>query len=458
MKNHSWAGIAADAQAGSIRAAAAVGILLQVASGFAVAQNNPTTGTANGSVPGIPTTPYTRPNDSSAGVTQATSNKEWRNECATGTVLSGGTCIPLPTTPSCSYGQVWTGGACAPIGSFTPPTTSCGTGTVLSGGICVPMSGPPAGPPPSCPAQPTTSQVVPCPSGQNGSIQQTRSATCNASTGWSWQMGSWGQASSTCAPAPSPTPTCPAQPTTSQTVSCPSGQNGSIQQTRSATCNAATGWSWQMGSWAQTSSTCTPTAPPPQCSGMSGNWGWGAGCIGYSSVGATSVGGSHTIYDSAGRGSYTFVCSVGGWTPGSFSCTPPPPPPPPPPPQCAGVAGPVSWGPSCNGYVNAPNTPVGGSYSITSSGPGSGSISWICGAGGNWAETSRPCSSPASPPPGPTGCPATTISSGQWCPTAPVPYANNGQSVPINWGDTRGTMTCSNGSWSFANANPWGCY
>jgi hypothetical protein len=284
MTDHSWAGIAQAAQTSrnslGVRAAAALGIALQIASGSAFAQNyqvrdavGSTTNLVNGVVPGVATTPYTRPNDSTTGVTQATSNRTWLTECAAGTVLSGGVCVSLPTTPSCSYGQVWTGGACESIGSFTPPSTSCPTGFVLSGGACVAL------------------------------------------------------------PVPAPSPSCgPMTGVTSQSVACPTGQTGTQIQSRTSTCNASTSYAWVYGGWTTTSNTCVPNPPAAGCSATT--LGWSTNCFG--SVGATPHNGTATLTDTAGAGQWggsaTGSCSNGSWSVSGGSCTftsePPSPPPP----------------------------------------------------------------------------------------------------------------------------------
>ena len=151
------------------------------------------------------------------------------------------------------------------------------------------------------------SQSLSCPSGQLGSItqtrgekrSQTRTSTCanpvapQTFTPWgawgSWEATSaWATTANTCAPAcvvPTPsTQTNTENRTNTQTLACPSGQLGSITQqrpeqrtqSRSASCPAPTGnftWStWSTwsdwgatGGWTTTSNTCAPqcVAPAP---------------------------------------------------------------------------------------------------------------------------------------------------------------------------------------------------
>lgn len=394
--DYSWAGLARQAPG---RVAATLGIAVQLASaGTAYGQQALPTG----AVPGVPTTPYTRPSDSTTGVTQATSHRDWLQTCAAGTVLSGTSCVPLPTTPSCAYGQVYTGGSCVPIGSFSPPPTNCPTGFVLSGESCVPLpTGAPA-PAPSCGTQPITTQVIPCPSGQTGQVTQNRTASCTAGTGWSWQMGAWSTTSSTCAPAPSP------------------------------------GWS---------------SPPPPSgCTTQNVSWGaWlglGSACTGV--VYAVGHGQTSGVSNQAGgfAGSQSYVCLNGSWSLQSQDCRSVQPPPPPPP-QCSAASGQATWGSTCTGYVNAPATSVGGTYSINGA-DGNGRMSWVCATGGNWVETERTCPPRRPLPPSPpSGCAAQWISysastSGEGVYT---PSAVNGQIFPHSGNNCSGTFQCLNGSW-----------
>ena len=95
-------------------------------------------------------------------------------------------------------------------GTWTAQSTNCAAST-----------------PPSCPASPAASQTLTCqdvgyPVGDFGTVIQTRSLTCNASTGWSWSAGVWTTTTDTCDPEPAPLAVCPANIwVTSSNVSIP---------------------------------------------------------------------------------------------------------------------------------------------------------------------------------------------------------------------------------------------
>jgi hypothetical protein len=102
---------------------------------------------------------------------------------------------------------------------------------------------------PSCPQpcqQETQTQVLSCPSGYNGTITQTKTKTCPANV---W--GDWITSSNTCVS------TC-VQVSETQTQSCPVNFNGQITQTRIKTCPDN---QWQ--AWTTTQNTCV--ANPPTC-------------------------------------------------------------------------------------------------------------------------------------------------------------------------------------------------
>ncbi len=109
------------------------------------------------------------------------------------------------------------------------------------------------------PASPTTNtscvpltsqtQTLSCPSGQNGTITQTRISSCPGPT-WS----SWTTTLNTCAATQTSATCTPLSPQT-QTLTCPSGQTGSITQTRISSCNnSATSPTWS--DWSTTTNTC----------------------------------------------------------------------------------------------------------------------------------------------------------------------------------------------------------
>ena len=102
---------------------------------------------------------------------------------------------------------------------------------------------------PSCPQpcqQETQTQVLSCPSGYNGNITQTKTKTCPANV---W--GDWITSSNTCVS------TC-VQVSETQTQSCPANYSGQITQTRIKTCPNN---QWQ--AWTTTQNTCV--ANPPTC-------------------------------------------------------------------------------------------------------------------------------------------------------------------------------------------------
>lgn len=181
------------------------------------------------------------------------------------------------------------------------------------------------------------------------------------------------------------------------------------------------------------------------------------------SVGSASHGGygypSNTV--SGYNGSATFTCNSGNWNYVNGSCnatqrnaTQPPPP------VCSAVAGPVAWG-TCTGYVNAPDTPQGGSYSISATGGGTGSISWSCGAGGSWVETSRTCQTASQPLPS-MGCASQRLTwqGGATC-SANVPALSNNQPYTVNdyttWSAPSGSATviCYNGALTITSSYCW---
>lgn len=399
------------------RAAAAIGIALQMASAgsaFAVETSN----LIGATVPGVPTTTYTRPNDSTTGVTQATSANT-AMQCGAGLVLSGGSCVPLaslvPPPSSCPYGQVMSGGSCIPLPSPPPPGIQCPTGFVLSGGSCVPL----VTSTPTCAAQPATTQYVPCPTGQTGGITQSRTGTCNSSTGYVWSMSTWSTTSSTCAwnppPPPPPPPPAPAACTT-QNVS------------------------W--GAWLGVGSACTGVL--------------------YS----VPSGSASTANNAAGgfAGTQTYVCSAGNWTLQSQDCrstTPPPAPPP----QCGPVSGSFSWGTNCSGYINAPTTNVGGTYTVYGS-DGRGYYSWSCAAGGNWFDGGQNyCPPPAPQPPPPSGCGSISHSADSdrgVCvfnfPSTPSGQASDVSDAYQGWSGGQWRAVCWNGNWILNGGAPNGAY
>lgn len=318
------------------------------------------------SVPGISTQALpTQPGDSVSGVTKALPANQAMS-CGTGLVLSGGSCVPisslLPQTPTCSYGQVFTGGTCAPISGFTPPPTSCASGTVLSGGSCVPLV---SGPTPVCSTSPPIAQSLPCSAGYTGGITQSRTGSCNAGTGYSWNMNAWTTVSNTCTLVPAPV-YVPPPPVYVPPPPTPS----------SVTCN------------------------------YSGVGSWGGGCSGYASVSAIPGQTARIINSAAGFSSQSyaqFTCqSDGTWAASGEQCTANAPPPAPPPVTCS-ANGVVSWGAGCSAYVST-TVNAGQSTTVQNTAAGytkdsSSTATYTCGSNGEWALARAFCVVSTPPPP-----------------------------------------------------------
>ena len=101
-----------------------------------------------------------------------------------------------------------------------------------------------------CPAN--EAQTLACPAGQVGQIQQARAYACAGEGSW----GAWTTTSNTCTACPAPQ---------NQNLACPAGQVGSIAQTRAFNCAGPTG-SW--GAWTTTTNTCA-TCPGPETQDLS---------------------------------------------------------------------------------------------------------------------------------------------------------------------------------------------
>ena len=144
----------------------------------------------------------------------------------------------------------------------------------------------------SCTPLSAQTQTISCPAGQTGAITQTRTSSC-ASGASSPTWSAWSNTASTCTtPAPQscsnglnnilyPSCVCPSGQTQSgsscsvpaasctplsaqtQTISCPTGQTGSITQSRTSSCAAgASSPTWS--AWSNTTNTCaTPQASHP---------------------------------------------------------------------------------------------------------------------------------------------------------------------------------------------------
>lgn len=160
--------------------------------------------------------------------------------------------------PSCPAGQVMSGSSC--IYLPTAPT-ACASGTILSGGVCVPMPSYTT----SCGTAIASTQSIPCPSGQTGQIDQSRTVTCNASTSYAWVPGSWTTASSSCV---TPRANCGASVETvgycSYNVSAtPDGSSTSADNTVGGYTGKING-TCSNGSWTNVAASCVPKLIPPQ--------------------------------------------------------------------------------------------------------------------------------------------------------------------------------------------------
>jgi hypothetical protein len=142
------------------------------------------------------------------------------------------------STASCSLGTLsYSGESCAAVPPPTCPAGTLGWGTSCNASVGVTSNG----------GSPTLTNAV---AGYTGSAQ----FTCNAGT---WN----GPYSSSCAAVPPPTCPSPA-PAGSQTINgCAANQTGTVTQSRTTTCNAGTGWAWQVGAWTNVSNTCTTIIP-----------------------------------------------------------------------------------------------------------------------------------------------------------------------------------------------------
>lgn len=124
----------------------------------------------------------------------------------------------------------------------------------------------------SCAPQ-TQTQMLTCPTGQVGQINQTRSGTCSAGACPSQVWSPWTTVSSSCAVAPAPPlPIVPIAPTDpgsacvprveTRSIPCPVGQVGNRTQQQTITCDAGGA---HLGAWTTTYDTCL--APPLPCQG-----------------------------------------------------------------------------------------------------------------------------------------------------------------------------------------------
>lgn len=181
--------------------------------------------------------------------------------------------VGLPETPQVAVERVVNRSGNNPF----DPANPTGTGGTSTG-------------PSSCttPQPRAETQTVPCPSGQAGSIVQTRTFSC---VGTTWVAGAFVTTSNTCTGTQPAGCTAPQPPTETQTLSCPAGQAGSITQARSYSCVSG---NWVAGAFQTVSNTCV--AAPSGCATnfSSGNYSCSGAC-GISSTGLTVTSGSNTM-------------------------------------------------------------------------------------------------------------------------------------------------------------------
>ena len=145
-----------------------------------------------------------------------------------------------------------------------------------------------------------------CPAGQTGSIIQTRMYSCIGTT---WAPGDYVTTSNTCTSIP-PSCTAPQPSPETQTSSCPTGQTGSIIQTRTYSC---VGTTWTPGPYIPASNTCVTPAPPP--TGCATNFSTGSYlCVGQCGIASTGLGvisgsNSMTANPFGTNGNVAFICS-----------------------------------------------------------------------------------------------------------------------------------------------------
>lgn len=149
-------------------------------------------------------------------------------------------------------------------GSVTQQRTSTCTGTpatpqwsswVTTSNTCgtnaPPVTSPVVNPPPNVCVPQTRTQTVSCPSGQIGTVLQQQTFSCSTNT-WS----AWTNVSSSCQPSTTPRSCTPS--TRQQTVACPNNQWGGITQQQASTCDAGGNEVWP-NDWKIISTTCTAT-------------------------------------------------------------------------------------------------------------------------------------------------------------------------------------------------------
>lgn len=205
-------------------------------------------------------------------------------------ITSSNTCTPIPPVITTDYQTLSCGAGYTGAINQSRTKSTAWNGVVTYGSwsttsnSCTPIP----------PTVTTEYQTLSCGAGYNGTISQQRTKT----TTWSGAVsyGNWITYSSNCTVAVTYSYT-----TEYQTLSCPSGQTGSISQQRTRT-NGSDG-SVSYSGWSTYSNTCTTPAPPSGCP-----WEFGDARIG------TTSNPCHIGYSS---GNYpqgqTFTCTTNGW-------------------------------------------------------------------------------------------------------------------------------------------------
>lgn len=175
-------------------------------------------------------------------------------------------------------------------------------------------------------------------------------------------------------------------PATSQSTSCATGYTGTATQTRTNTCNASTGYAWTSSAWVTTSTAGCTLTPPGSCSSVPSSW--GGSCAGAAAVPLTASGNTVSIANvQAGyTGTLKGQCTNGSWawvgsTCATVQC-----------PASTGLAtwglGGACNGATNAPVTNAGGTYTFDATSITT---GKGKKTWTCGSTGAWVEGAVTC-------------------------------------------------------------------
>lgn len=163
------------------------------------------------------------------------------------------------------------------------------------------------------PASPQTRTSTPCASGYTGTITERRTSSCPQATGYPVWSG-WTVTSNTCAA------NCVAPPAETRTSTpCASGFSGTITESRTAYCPAATGaYAWN--AWTQTSSTCAANCVVPTPSTQTESQ--SIACAAPATTGTLNQQRTRTAYCPATTGAYAWG-TYGSWATVSNNCCTP---------------------------------------------------------------------------------------------------------------------------------------